>query len=73
MAPMLPRRIETKRLIVRPRSVDAAGEMVDVLAPATLYEFTGGDPPTLESLEFLQRQQTSGSRDPVSSAAGVPR
>ena len=56
--------IETERLELRPLRVSDAGEMVPVLADATLYEFTGGEPPSLEALKHRYRSQTAGSGEP---------
>lgn len=41
--------------------VDDADEMVDVLAPTALYEFTGGSPPTLDELRGRYQAQVGGS------------
>lgn len=56
--------IVTARLILEPLRVDHADEMVDVLAPPALYEFDGGEPPTLESLRARYESQTAGSGRP---------
>lgn len=53
--------IITARLILEPLRVDHADEMVDVLAPSALYEFDGGEPPTLDSLRARYESQTAGS------------
>jgi RimJ/RimL family protein N-acetyltransferase len=62
---MIPFSIETERLVLRPLDVNDAGEMVSVLADGSLYEFTGGGPPTLDALTELYRRQTAGSGNPA--------
>ena len=57
--------IETERLVLRPLGVSDAGEMESVLADVSLYEFTGGSPPTLDALTDLYRRQTAGSGNPA--------
>lgn len=59
-----PSRIETERLTLSPLSVIDADEMVSVLADDSLYEFTGGEPPTLATLQHRYRHQVAGSTDP---------
>lgn len=56
--------IETERLVLTPLCVAHAREMVTVLADHSLYEFTGGQPPTLSELEHRYQQQTAGSSTP---------
>lgn len=48
------------RLILEPLRVDHAVEMVDVLGDSALYEFTGGEPPTLEELSARHASQIRG-------------
>ena len=56
--------IETDRIALRPLRVSDAEEMVPVLADASLYEFTGGEPPALDALGDRYRRQTAGSGKP---------
>ncbi len=56
--------IETERLVLRPLRVSDADEMVAVLADRSLYEFTGGEPPTVSELVERYRQQTAGPGTP---------
>ncbi len=58
---MNPTPIETERTVLSPLRVSDAGEMVTVLGDVALYEFTGGEPPTPESLTDRYRRQTAGS------------
>ncbi len=53
--------IITDRLTLHPLCVGDAVEMVDVLAAASLYEFDGGEAPSLEVLQERYRLQTAGS------------
>ena len=53
--------IETERLVLHPLRVSDAHEMAPVLADPSLYEFTGGEPPTLDTLQQRYRNQTAGS------------
>ncbi len=53
--------IDTVRFVLRPLRVSDADEMVSVLAAASLYEFTGGEGPTLDILLERYRSQTTGS------------
>ena len=53
--------METERLVLRPLRVSDADEMVLVLADPSLYEFTGGEPPTLDTLQQRYRNQATGS------------
>lgn len=48
-----------------PLSVDDAAEMVAVLASPELYEFTGGEAPSFDSLRERYRHQVAGSGDPA--------
>jgi RimJ/RimL family protein N-acetyltransferase len=52
--------LETTRFLLEPLSEDHADEMVDVLACRTLYDFTGGEPPTVESLRTRYVRQSIG-------------
>ena len=56
--------MRTERLALCPLRVSDADEMVSVLADVSLYEFTGGGPPTLGELATRYRQQTAGSGTP---------
>jgi len=56
--------IETERLLLRPLRVSDAVEMATVLADGSLYEFTGGGPPTVNELELRYRRQTAGPGRP---------
>ncbi|MDH3308658.1 MAG: GNAT family N-acetyltransferase [Acidimicrobiia bacterium] len=53
--------ISTNRLVLTPLRVEDAGEMYAVLADPELYEYTGGEAPSLERLSEIYRAQTSGS------------
>ncbi|MET0662601.1 MAG: GNAT family N-acetyltransferase [Ilumatobacteraceae bacterium] len=53
--------IATPRLVLQPITVADAVEMVEVLADPVLYEFTGGEPPTLAELEQRYTRQVEGS------------
>lgn len=48
------------RVILEPLRIDHAVEMVDVLSSAALYEFTGGEPPTLDDLTARYASQVRG-------------
>jgi len=56
--------IKTERLVWCPLRVSDADEMASVLADGSLYEFTGGDPPTGSELATRYQQQTAGSDMP---------
>lgn len=56
--------IATDRAELDPLCEGDADEMVSVLADASLYEFTGGEPPALDSLRDQYRHQAAGSGDP---------
>jgi RimJ/RimL family protein N-acetyltransferase len=56
--------IRTARLTLQPLDLRHAAEMVDVLADAALYEFTGGEAPDLDALQARYRAQVDGSPDP---------
>ena len=58
-----PEQTETERFLLEPLSVGHAAEMVEVLADPLLYEFTGGEPPTHESLVRRYIAQTVGESD----------
>ena len=49
----------TDRLRLEPLRVEDADEMVEVLADARLYEFTGGSPPDVEELRRRYRIQVA--------------
>lgn len=53
--------IVTERLVLEPLETVHAIEMVDVLGDVSLYEFTGGVPPDLNSLTVRYEQQMAGS------------
>lgn len=53
--------LHTERLTLSPLEVTDASEMVGVLSDPLLYEFTGGEPPTLDRLEERYRHQVAGS------------
>lgn len=53
--------IVSERLVLEQLRVEHANEMIDVLADDVLYEFTGGEPPTLDTLRARYALQTAGS------------
>lgn len=53
------------RLVLEPLRVDHAGELVDVLADAAMFAFTGGSPPSRPVLEQRYARQVAGSGDPT--------
>ena len=55
-----PQRVETERFALEPVSVNYAREMVVVLADPSLYDFIGGEPPTLEGLVRRYTAQSVG-------------
>ena len=55
--------VEAERVRLEPLTVDHAESMVDVLADASLYRFTGGQPPTLSELQRRYAMQTIGQSD----------
>ncbi|HYN34863.1 MAG TPA: GNAT family N-acetyltransferase [Ilumatobacteraceae bacterium] len=61
---MLPSPIKADRLVLRPLRVSDADEMATVLADHSLYEFTGGRPPTVSELVNRYQQQTAGPGTP---------
>jgi uncharacterized protein len=52
--------ITSERLRLEPLSVAHAPDMVAVLADPSLYEFTGGSPPTLSELSARYARQSAG-------------
>jgi RimJ/RimL family protein N-acetyltransferase len=52
--------LRTARLVLTPLEVSDATEMVDVLADVRIYEFTGGEPDTLETLTARYQRQVVG-------------
>ena len=52
--------IDTTRLVLTPLAESDAPEMVGVLADPALYEFTGGEPPTVDDLTAKYRFQVAG-------------
>lgn len=55
-----PERLVSGRLVLEPLSVDHAAEMVGVLADRSLYDYTGGDPPTRADLDRRYAAQAVG-------------
>ena len=58
-----PEPVTTERLLLEPLSVEQAYPMVEVLADPSLYEYTGGEPPSLELLQSRYAAQTVGKSD----------
>ncbi len=56
--------LRTERLTLRPLDPADAGEMVPVLADASLYALTGGEAPDRATLEQRYRRQVSGPAAP---------
>lgn len=54
------RRTTTSRLTLEPLRPEHAAEMVAVLGDPALYEFTGGEPPTLDELRARYERQVVG-------------
>lgn len=52
--------VSSPRLLLDPLTVDAAEEMVSVLSDPELYEYTGGQAPTLEQLREQYITQVAG-------------
>ena len=52
--------ITSERLNLQPLSVDHAPEMVEVLADISLYDYTGGEAPSLEQLQRRYAAQAVG-------------
>jgi len=61
---MIATRFETARLALLPLEVRYAEEMVGVLAAPEIYAFTGGEPPTAETLAARYERQTKGPDTP---------
>ncbi len=55
--------IASERLRLEPLSVEHAPGMVEVLADASLYEYTGGEAPSLEQLQRRYALQAVGHSD----------
>ena len=55
--------LRTERLTLDPLQVADAADMVKILSDASLYSFTGGQPPSLAELEVRYRSQVAGSPD----------
>jgi RimJ/RimL family protein N-acetyltransferase len=60
--------IETPRLVLTPLRLEDAEEMAGVLSDVRMYEFTGGEPPTLERLR-ARYELLAGGRSPDGSEA----
>jgi RimJ/RimL family protein N-acetyltransferase len=56
--------IRTERLVLCPLRVSDADEMATVLADDSLYEFTGGEPPSVSQLANRYQQQAAGPETP---------
>lgn len=54
-------RIRTDRVVLTALSAGDAPAMVEVLGDPALYEFTGGEPPTLDALTARYASQVAGS------------
>lgn len=52
--------IATDRLKLLPLRIEYAVPMAEVLSDPSLYTFTGGQPPTVETLEARYRRQLAG-------------
>jgi RimJ/RimL family protein N-acetyltransferase len=52
--------MSTPHLLLEPLKTQHAAEMAAVLADARLYEFTGGEPPTLDKLRRRYQLQVGG-------------
>lgn len=55
--------LASERLTLEPLSLEHAPSMVDVLSDPTLYTFTGGEPPTLDTLSARYASQIRGPAD----------
>ncbi|MDJ0314941.1 GNAT family N-acetyltransferase [Arthrobacter sp. H35-D1] len=55
--------IVSARLRLEPLSVEHAADMVKVLADTSLYEYTGGEAPSLEELQRRYARQAAGHSD----------
>jgi RimJ/RimL family protein N-acetyltransferase len=58
------RPLSTSRLVLEPLTPAHAGEMVDVLADVSLYDYTGDHAPTLTQLTERYERQVAGPQDP---------
>jgi RimJ/RimL family protein N-acetyltransferase len=63
VADLPPSTMVTERLDLTPLTADDAEEMVAVLADESMYEFTGGGPPTLAQLGDRYRRLVVGHSD----------
>lgn len=62
------------RLLLEPLSVAHASSMVNVLADPSLYEFTGGEAPSLRELENRYAAQVVGAlRGPLAVVVELDR
>jgi len=52
--------IASERLFLEPLTVEHAPEMVPVLSDVQMYAFTGGEPPTLDTLRHRYARQAVG-------------
>ena len=50
MSARLPNPIDAERVVLTPLGVSDAEEMVGVLSSPELYIYTGGEPPTLDTM-----------------------
>jgi RimJ/RimL family protein N-acetyltransferase len=53
-------RIDTRRLMLEPLRVEHADVMLLVLGDRALYEYTGGEPPSLDELRARYARQVAG-------------
>jgi RimJ/RimL family protein N-acetyltransferase len=58
--PVVPSTLRTRRLTLTPLDPDDADAMVDVLNDERMYEFTGGQPLTLDQLRWRYRRLAVG-------------
>jgi RimJ/RimL family protein N-acetyltransferase len=58
-------RIVTTRLRLEPLAAEDADEMVEVLADGSLYQFIGGEPPSIDTLRKRYRVWAVGSPRPA--------
>ncbi|TFB67185.1 N-acetyltransferase [Cryobacterium sp. Hz7] len=58
-----PELVCSERLLLEPLAVDHAASMVDVLADPSLYEYTGGEAPSLDLLHSRYAAQSVGQAD----------
>ncbi|QNE21455.1 GNAT family N-acetyltransferase [Kribbella qitaiheensis] len=61
---MIATEVETARLALLPLRVEYAEEMAGVLGAPELYEFTGGEPPTVADLTARYGRQVAGPDRP---------